>query len=85
MLPPHNRNEAVVGKVMFGRSSRGHRVYGCPRPNPSGGGKAVTDLRLTDGGRDSPRPFRCSRTTALDGHRATFRRSCTWNYANGSG
>lgn len=41
----------MEGKVMFGRSSRGHRVYGYPRPNPSGGGKAVltSGLPMADG------------------------------------
>lgn len=48
-------------------------------------GKAVTDIQLTDGELDNPHPFHCSKAVDLDGHRATFRRSGAWNYANGPG
>lgn len=35
---PHNKDDALEGKVMFGRSYKEHWVYGYPRPNPSGQG-----------------------------------------------
>lgn len=50
-------------------------------PHAIQGGKALTDITLTDGSTPPFRPFRCPATFSLDGHCASYTRS--WPLADG--
>lgn len=47
------------------------------------GGKALTDIILTDGDQDNPHPFLCPATFSLNGKKAIYSRTDNWKYANG--
>ena len=47
------------------------------------GGKALTDIILTDGDQDNPHPFLCPAAFSLNGKKAIYSRTDNWKYANG--